>query len=135
MTYSTGPRGSFRLRRAAARFFENEFGSLAPVTEDDIFVTPGLTSAVDAIVWATCNEGDGIIIPRPLYNGFRIDVQHRTGAVVVEADYCDLDDYTSADDVFDPFMNKKALERALQTAQSKGIRVRAVLIAKYVHQI
>lgn len=71
LTYSTGPRGSLRLRNAAAGFLEKDFGSLAPVTADDIFIMPGLASAVDAIVWAVCNEGDGIIIPRPLYNGFK----------------------------------------------------------------
>lgn len=118
------------MRRAAARFLEIDFGSLVPITDDDIFITPGLTSAVDAIVWAICNEGDGIIIPRPLYNGFKIDVQHRTGAVVVEAGFCDLDGYHGIDDVFDAAMNRRALEQAFERAQNDGIRVRAVLIAK-----
>lgn len=135
LTYSTGPRGSLRLRDAAANFLEKEFGSIDAVTADDIFVMPGLTSAVDALVWSICNEGDGIIIPRPLYNGFKIDVQHRTGAVVVEADYQGLEAYSCIDDVFDAAMTRKALERALMKAQNNGIVVKAVLIAKCVHRV
>lgn len=132
LTYSTGPRGSLRLRRAAARFLETEFASLVPVTSDDLFITPGLTSAVDSVVWAICNEGDGIIIPRPFYNGFKVDVQHRTGAVVVEADFEGLEGYNTLDDVFDPAMNRKCLERAFEKAQAEGITVRGVMIAKFV---
>lgn len=131
LTYSTGPQGSLRLRRAAARFLEKDFDSRSAVTYDDIFIMPGLTSAVDAMVWSVCDEGDGVIIPRPLYNGFKIDVQHRTDAVVVEAAFHDLEGYSSIDDVFDAAMNQKALSRALRKAQDDGIRVRAVLIAKY----
>lgn len=48
-----------------AEFLTDEFHSREPITLDDIFVTPGLTSAIDAITWSICDEGDGILIPRP----------------------------------------------------------------------
>lgn len=46
-----------------------EFQAREPVTEDNIFVTPGLASAMDALAWSKCDEGESIYIPQPLYNG------------------------------------------------------------------
>lgn len=129
LTYSTGPRGSLRLRAAISHFINNDFQSYQAVTADEIFVTPGLASAIDSVFWAICNEGDGIVIPRPLYNGFKMDIEHRSGAVIVEAGYEHVGGYSSTNDVFDPCTTKKAFERALSIAREKGINVKAVMIS------
>ncbi|KAH7174936.1 1-aminocyclopropane-1-carboxylate synthase [Fusarium flagelliforme] len=129
LTYNTGPRGSFRLRRALGHYFEEEFHPLLPVTPDDLFVTPGLTSAIDSVVFSICNPGDGILVPVPFYNGFKIDITHRSDAQLVGVTYDELEGYSSLDDLFNQGMTKKALDNALKRARAQGIEPRAVLIS------
>lgn len=132
LTYSTGPWGSLRLRRAAASYLNSEFQSRETITSDNIFITPGLTSAVDSLSWAICDEEDGILIPQPLYNGFHVDIMSRSNAQIVGVTYDGIDGYSGLDDLFCPEVNKKAIEAALRKAQDAGITVRALLITKSV---
>lgn len=132
LTYSTGPWGSLRLRRAAASFLTDEFQSREPISAGNIFITPGLTSAVDALTWAICNEGDGILVPQPLYNGFHVDIMSRSNARIIGVSYDGIDGYSGLDDLFCPEVNKKAIEAALRKAQDAGITVRALLVTKSV---
>jgi aspartate/methionine/tyrosine aminotransferase len=130
LTYSTGPRGSRRLRGAAAEFLNQTFRACQPITANDIFVTPGLASGIDALTWCICNDGDGILIPQPLYNGFQVDILNRSNAHVVPVSYTGVDGYSSLDDLFRPDVNRKALKAAFERAQDSGITVRALLISK-----
>jgi bifunctional pyridoxal-dependent enzyme with beta-cystathionase and maltose regulon repressor activities len=108
------------------------FHSCQPITANDIFVTPGLASGIDALAWCICNDGDGILIPQPLYNGFRVDLLNRSNAHVVPVPYTGVDGYSSLDDLFRPDVNRKALKAAFERAQDSGITVRALLISKLV---
>lgn len=132
LTYSTGPRGSLRLRRAAATFLTREFHPLHSITADDIFITPGLASAIDAVAWSVCNDGNGILVPQPFYNGFQFDLLNRSNTQVVPVSYTEVEGYSGLDDLFDPGVNRKALERALNKAREDGIIIRAVLVSKLV---
>ncbi|KAL4815671.1 pyridoxal phosphate-dependent transferase [Aspergillus spinulosporus] len=129
LTYSTGPRGSRRLRGAAAQFLNEAFHACQPITANNIFVTPGLASAIDALAWCICNDGDGILIPQPLYNGFQVDILNRSNAQVVPVSYTGVDGYSTLDDLFRPNVNRKALEAAYNRAKDSGITVRALLIS------
>ncbi|KAL2399724.1 putative inactive 1-aminocyclopropane-1-carboxylate synthase-like protein 2 [Exophiala dermatitidis] len=129
LTYSTGPRGSFRLRKSLARYLEKEFESTTPITVEDLFVTPGLTSAIDSVVFALCDQGEGVMVPEPLYNGFKIDITHRADANIVSVRYEELDGYTGFDDVFKPEFTRKALESALTRSRARGIKARAVFVS------
>ncbi|KAJ4029480.1 hypothetical protein NW753_014216 [Fusarium oxysporum] len=102
LTYSTGPRGSHRLRRAAASIWMDEFNPREPIGVDNIFITPGLASAIDALIWAICDEGDAILIPLPLYNGFNVDVFNRSNVRVIGVSYTGVKGYSTLDDLFDP---------------------------------
>lgn len=130
LTYSTGPRGSRRLRRAAASFLTEAFHSREVITADNIIVTPGLASAIDALSWAICNDGDGILIPQPLYNGFNVDILNRSNAQVVGVTYEGIDGFSGLDDLFHPDITRIALEAALRRAKTEGIAVRALMVSK-----
>lgn len=130
LTYSTGPRGSRRLRRAAAAFLTEEFQSRETITADNIFITPGLASAIDALAWSICDEGEGILVPQPFYNGFIFDTLNRSNARVVGVTYEDVEGYSGLDCLFHPDVNKKAIEAAFRKAENDGITVRALLISK-----
>jgi len=90
----------------------------------------GVTSVIDNLTWALCNEGEGIIIPQPFYLGFATDIPARARGVIVPAEFQSIEAYRGFDDVFDAGMNVKALEAALKGAEEKGTRVRAVLLTK-----
>ncbi|RAQ48745.1 hypothetical protein AFGD_010760 [Aspergillus flavus] len=128
-TYSTGPRGSRRLRRAAAAFLNEDFHSRQTITQDNIFVTPGLASAIDALTWAICNDGDGILVPQPYYNGFDFDTLNRSNGRVIGVKYEGIEGFSELDDLFRPDVNKRALEVALREARKNGITIRALLIS------
>ncbi|TQW07336.1 aspartate aminotransferase [Cordyceps javanica] len=132
LTYSTGPRGSRRLRQALAEYYTDEF-SARELTVDNVFITCGLASAIDALAWATCNDGEGILVPLPLYNGFTVDILNRSNARVVGITYTDIEEYSGIDSIFLPDLNTRALEAALCRANKEGITLRALLISKLVN--
>lgn len=72
------------------------------------------------------------MIPKPYYNGFTVDITHRSGAQLVGVDYDDMPGYTCLDDLFRPDINREALEAALSKAKASGIRVRALIISQYI---
>lgn len=131
LTYGSGPKGCPRLRQALASFLNSNFHAREPVRKEDLLILPGVTSVVDTLAWTICNEGEGIIIPQPLYTGFAVDLPTRARAVIVPALFQSLEGYQGFDDVFDPAFNVRALEKALKDAQDKGIKVRAFLLTKY----
>ncbi|KAI0198510.1 putative acc synthase [Astrocystis sublimbata] len=127
--YGVGPRGSPCLRKALASFFNSEFRSHDPVRDTDVVVLPGVISVLDALCWSICDEDEGIIVPMPYYTGFKPAVQERSRGVLIPAAFQSVEGYQNLDDVFNPTMNKKALESALQRAASDGVKPRAVLIS------
>ncbi|RSL77346.1 hypothetical protein CDV31_017331, partial [Fusarium ambrosium] len=129
LTYGIGPRGSRRLRTAAAAFVNDEFRAVEKVTTDNIIVTPGVNSAIESLVWAICNPGDGVLIPRPLYNGFSIDILNRNETHLVGVSYTEIEGYCGLDDLFKPDVNRLALEASLREAEEANIKIRALLIS------
>lgn len=134
LTYSTGPRGSLRLRNAAASFWADRHKSRLSITADNITITPGVASGIDALEWSLCNDGEGILTPLPLYNGFIFDALNRSNVRIIGVSYDGISGCESLDDIFSPSVNELALNRALEQAQRDGIRIRALLISKYVLQ-
>ncbi|KAH9866811.1 hypothetical protein J1614_008504 [Plenodomus biglobosus] len=129
--YGVGPRASPRLKKALVPFFNSEFRPSEPVLQKELLVLPGVATVIDALTWAICNEGEGIITPAPFYTGFKPMSALRAGGVLIPAPFKSIDGYRGLDDVFDPDMNRKALEKTLLQASQDGIIVRAVLISKY----
>uniref|UniRef100_A0A8H7K144 Aminotransferase class I/classII large domain-containing protein n=1 Tax=Bionectria ochroleuca TaxID=29856 RepID=A0A8H7K144_BIOOC len=120
LTYSTGPRGSRRLRSTLAEFFKEEFGAREPMGVDNISITPGLASAIDSLSWAICDEGDAILIPQPLYNGFNFDLLNRSGVRIVGVPYTGIKGFSVLDDLFNAEVNQLAIEAALEKASRDG---------------
>lgn len=87
LTCSTGPHGSHHLHLAAAALFNKDFESHSKITPNNIYVTSGLASALDTLTWAICDEGDGILIPQPYYNGFEFDLINRSKVQVIGVPY------------------------------------------------
>ncbi|KAK0744926.1 putative aminotransferase class I and II family protein [Apiosordaria backusii] len=128
LTYGSGPRGSPRLRRALAGFLNGKFSPLEPVNDDDIIVMAGVTPVIDALAWALCDEGEGIIIPQPYYTAFATDIPGRARGVIIPASFQNIEGYKGFDAVFDADINVQSLGNALSDAESKGIKATAVML-------
>lgn len=126
-----GPRGSPRLKRALASFFNSDFRAHEPVLEKEVLVLPGVAAVIDAVTWSVCNDGDGIITPAPFYTGFKPAVGERARGVIIPALFRSIEGYQGLDDIFDPEMNTKALSHALAESTKDGIKVKAVMLCKY----
>ncbi|KAI2487141.1 Aspartate/tyrosine/aromatic aminotransferase [Pyrenophora tritici-repentis] len=129
LSYGVGPRASPRLKKALVPFFNSEFRPSEPVLEKELLVLPGVAAVIDALTWAICNEGQGIITPAPFYTGFKPMSAVRAGGVLIPAPFKSVEGYYGLDDVFDPILNSKSLERTLLQATPDGVTVRAVMIS------
>ncbi len=129
LSYGEGPRGSPRLKKALQSFFNSDFQAHEPVLDKNILILPGAAAVLDALAWAICNEGEGIIVTLPFYTGFKA-VGERARGMLIPASFQSLDGYQGLDDIFKPEMNKKALEGAIFKANHDGVKVRAVMLSK-----
>ncbi|OAG01875.1 putative acc synthase [Paraphaeosphaeria sporulosa] len=129
LNYGVGPRGSPRLKKALVPFFNSEFRPSKPILQKELLVLPGVAAVIDALTWAICNEGEGIITPAPFYTGLKPMSALRAGGVLISAPFKSVEGYRGLNDVFDPDMNRKALEKTLLQATQDGVTVRAVLIS------
>ncbi|KAH7384625.1 putative acc synthase [Pyrenochaeta sp. MPI-SDFR-AT-0127] len=127
--YGVGPRGSPRLRKALVSFLNSEFQASEPVLEKELLVLPGVVAVIDALTWSICNDDEGIITPMPFYTGFKHAISVGARGVLIPAPFQCVEGYNGLDDVFDPEMNRQALEKALFQATQDGVKVRAVMIS------
>jgi len=100
------------------------------VLSSEVIVLPGIISVLETLSWAICDENDGIIVPVPFYPGFQ-SVGDKSRGKLIPATFRGIEGYRSLSDVFDPHMNREALEGALLKATRDGVRVRAVIVSKY----
>ncbi|KAK3935798.1 putative 1-aminocyclopropane-1-carboxylate synthase [Diplogelasinospora grovesii] len=129
LTYGSGPRGSPRLRKALAKFLDNYLLPCEDTRPEDLIILQGVSGVLDSLTWAVCDDGEGVIIPRPFYTGFQVHFRSRARATIVPASFQDIPGYQDFDDIFRPDFVRKAFENALRRAQDEGVRVRAVCIS------
>ena len=58
---------------------------------------------------------------------------NRSRVRVVGVPYEGIEGYSGLDDLFNPDVNRRAVEAAFQKAQASGITIRALMISKSVH--
>lgn len=129
-TYGHGPQGSPKLRQALANLFNDGFRARRTTQANDFVVTSAVASALDSATWCICNEGEGVLVPRPLYTGFTNDIPTRSRGKVVPVSFAREDGSFECGDVFDSEANVRALEAARSKAEAEGTTVKAVLITK-----
>ncbi|KAI1078169.1 putative aminotransferase class I and II family protein [Whalleya microplaca] len=126
--YGVGPRGSPRLKKALTSFLQNNFHAEKPILEKELLILPGVGGVLDALAWSICDDGEGIIIPVPFWSGISQGVGERARGVMIPATYQSVEGYQGLDDLFDPEINRKALENALEQATKDNVKVRGVML-------
>ncbi|KAI4207384.1 MAG: hypothetical protein LQ349_009853, partial [Xanthoria aureola] len=125
LTYGDGPFGSRALRSALSSFFNDYFNPVQKVLPEQLLVAGGVTSVIDLATVGVADEGDGILIGRPLYTSFKNDVRARAGAKMVPV---------SAEGK-DPMSEEMVAqyEKELQKQERQGIKIRAIILSRSVH--
>ncbi|KAE8352285.1 pyridoxal phosphate-dependent transferase [Aspergillus coremiiformis] len=95
LTYHDGPTGSVRLKRAVSAFIDRNFHPVQAVVPSQLFITNGVSSAIEHLSWAITEPGEGILLGRPFYGTFIPDMSRRPGATVIPVDFDDCDPFTA----------------------------------------
>lgn len=74
ITYNEGPIGTRRLREEMASHLNDHFNPFVPVTSEYVTFTAGVTGLNEMISFALTDEGDGILLGRPMYGSFCNDL-------------------------------------------------------------
>lgn len=119
-TYGDGPFGSHRIRRAIARFLTRHLKPVDPINPSHVYVTNGVSHAIEHTSWGFCNPGDGMLLGKPYYGAFIPDINLRPGVEVVEVDFGRVDPM-SPDAV-------QEYEKAVLAAKDRGVAVKALML-------
>ena len=79
------PQGSPELRSAYLGFLDFFF-KIKNIPPENIVFASGASAILEMLTYALCDEGDEILVPSPLYNGFYHDVELRFGAKIITSD-------------------------------------------------
>jgi xeroderma pigmentosum group C-complementing protein len=78
ITYNEGPIGTKRLRGAMASHLNDHFNPFIPVTSEHVTFTTGVTALNEMIALTLTDEGEGILLGRPIYGSFYGDLMTKS---------------------------------------------------------
>ncbi|CAG9990811.1 unnamed protein product [Clonostachys byssicola] len=111
--------GNQDARENLAKFFNGYFDPARKVLPDQIVLTAGAGNAIELLMQSTCDEGDSVIVPAPLWFGFLPYISGRPKVNIITAT---PPDYTRhAEDLV------LAIEAAFEAAQEPN-RVKALIL-------
>ncbi|KAI9759424.1 MAG: hypothetical protein M4579_002338 [Chaenotheca gracillima] len=120
-TYGEGATGSPRLRKSMAHHLNRYFKPYKSVESEEISFSAGVTAINEMYAISLADEGDGILLNRPLYGAFENDLTMKAKLNTIHV-------ALHGTDAFDVGVVAK-YEAALQKAEKEGTKVRAVLIS------
>lgn len=82
-SYNEGPWGTLRLQKAMAAYITRHFHPKQPINIEDLIIANGVTSLCEMLAFAICDEGDGILLSRPIYQAFKGDFGTKAKSVTV----------------------------------------------------
>ncbi|KAJ8344427.1 hypothetical protein SKAU_G00317560 [Synaphobranchus kaupii] len=113
------------LREEVASFLTEFCNSPSPLKADNVVMMNGCGSLFSSIAAVICDPGDAILVPTPFYAVIREDVGLYSGVRLVHT-HLDCQTDGSDDRPFQLTVDK--LEKAMEQADTEGVRVRAVIL-------
>ncbi|EPS38744.1 hypothetical protein H072_7483 [Dactylellina haptotyla CBS 200.50] len=120
LTYGEGPGGSSILRNALASLYNGKFSPTFEVKPEHIFVGSGVSGVLDLLCHSIADEGEAILIGRPIYTGFSHDLFGRSKLKLVPVSLKGVDPM-SVEAV-------KFYEKELQIQKNHGVKVRGMIL-------
>jgi 1-aminocyclopropane-1-carboxylate synthase len=75
--------GSKRLRSAMANHMNRHFSPRDPLDAENLTVSCGTTATVEMLAFALADEGEGVLLDRPVYSSHENDLRLRTGYTLI----------------------------------------------------
>ncbi|KAI0445492.1 PLP-dependent transferase [Xylaria telfairii] len=121
-SYGEGYTGTIRLREAMANHINKHFEPARPIDSEEITFAAGVTDINEACALVTCNPdaGEAIMLGRPVYGAFSLDLCMRTGIELEYVSVGDTDQFTPA--------CVAAFEAGYEEAKARGTNIKALII-------
>ncbi|KAK6538739.1 hypothetical protein TWF694_010313 [Orbilia ellipsospora] len=120
LTYGQGPGGSPILKKALAGLYNRKFSPTFEVKAEHIVIGSGVSGVLDLLCHSIGDEGDAILIGRPIYTGFVNDLFLRSKMQLAPVSLKGVDP-----------MGVEAVkfyERELQVQKNRGVKVRGMIL-------
>ncbi|EWY84337.1 hypothetical protein FOYG_14089 [Fusarium oxysporum NRRL 32931] len=91
LTYGDGMTGTKRLKTAMAQFLNRHLKPFRSLHPSHIKITNGCSSAIEHLVWALAEPGDGVLLGQPFYGTFAPDIELRFGAKLLKVPFYGVD--------------------------------------------
>lgn len=117
------PYGSRVLLATLSTFINADFHPIIPAHPQHIVVASGVTALLDLLSFAIVDEGDAILIGRPLYTGFRNDLRVRSKVKLVPVSAGDIDPMGE--------VMGQCFEEEIERQREQGVSVRGMILVKY----
>lgn len=111
-------RGGERLRAAIAKMMERTFMGVK-VDANHICISSGVTAVLDLFFFATCDPGDGCLIPAPYFPAFDNDMTIRNEVVPIPIQPNDTKTYIPT---------AEEMEAAVVEAAQRGVKCKVLLV-------
>ncbi|KAF3257232.1 hypothetical protein TWF192_001505 [Orbilia oligospora] len=114
LTYGAGPGGSPILREALASLYNRKFSPTFEVKPEHVYTAIGVSGVLDLLFHTIADEGEAILIGRPIYTGFAHDLYGRSKLKLVPVSLKDVDP-----------MGPEAIkyyEKELQVQRNNGVK-------------
>lgn len=111
-------RGGERLCQAIAKLMERTFMGVK-VNSNNICISSGVTAVLDLFFFATCDSGDGCLIPAPYFPAFDNDMQIRNEVIPLPVQPKDSKTYIPT---------VEEMEAAVVAAAERGIKTKVLLV-------
>ncbi|KAI0420287.1 PLP-dependent transferase [Xylaria grammica] len=121
-TYGEGYTGSLRLREAMANHLNAHFAPASAIDAEEITFAAGVTNLNEACALVTCNPDadEAIMLGKPVYGAFSLDLCLRTGVDIEYVSVGDREQFTPA--------CVSAFEAGYDAAAARGKKIRALMI-------
>ncbi|XP_077178350.1 1-aminocyclopropane-1-carboxylate synthase-like protein 1 isoform X2 [Paroedura picta] len=118
-------KGHMFLREEVARFLTDYCKAPAPLKAENVIVQNGCGSLFSALATVLCDPGEAFLIATPFYAGITHSVFLYGNVKLV---YAHLDSQVSGTSIRPFQLTVDKLKKALQDAQSKGVKVKALIL-------
>ncbi|KAM5494530.1 putative secondary metabolism biosynthetic enzyme [Microsporum canis] len=119
-SYGSSAGGGKKFPAAMAGHINRYFDPYMPVKSSEVLATNSIPSLNELLAFTLADEGDGILISRPIYGRFKFDWGTRPGLESIYANTEVLEGFTPA--------AVEKYEEALLAAKAKGINIRVLII-------
>ncbi|RTE75249.1 hypothetical protein BHE90_010273 [Fusarium euwallaceae] len=118
--------GTDKLLSAAADFFNCFFKPSSPVLPSHVLAGSGVTSLIDLVAWALCDEGDAVLYPTPNFYMLAADLTTRASVTAIPVSTSGLQDPDGEGGIED--IIRLFEDAATNAEQTQGIRCRVLFL-------